>query len=417
MNRSISWVKAPSGTSNTQRGDYQPEDRLVIFLIGITSFTTVSVHYVISPTLPVIAQTFDISVSRAALLVSVYALFYACFALLLGPLSDCFHRKLVISSALLAFAVMTFLCGLVRSFNWLLVFRATAGAAAATLQPATWGYLGDYFPYEKRGTVVASVMQAGSLGLIVGVPLGGLVTQFLGWRWIFLFAALMAAVVAGLIIARLPVFSTGACAGQHKCHRRNGFLPVIRETLRSLIAHTATRSALLVSFLIFFGFFGLYTYAGAFLKHQFGLDSAAIGFVTLTVGIGYVLGSQLGGRFSDRLGPRNIILAGLIWLALVLAVLPNVNRLPFAVVGVFAMGVGYVFTYSAQVTLMFELIPQARSTMMSVNYFFTYMGMVAGSAIGGLILAWSDFRSVGLMCAASFVLAAVVAYRSVFVEL
>ena len=56
------------------------EGRLVILLLGSAFFSTVSVNYVISPVLPAIGQTFDISVSRAALLVSTYALFYACFA-------------------------------------------------------------------------------------------------------------------------------------------------------------------------------------------------------------------------------------------------------------------------------------------------------------------------------------------------
>lgn len=387
------------------------EGRLVILLLGSAFFATVSVNYVISPILPAIGQTFDISVSRAALLVSTYALFYACFALLLGPISDYMERKVIMSLALLGFAVMTFLCGTARSFNQLLVFRAASGMAAATLQPATWAYLADYFPCEKRGTSIAWVMQAGSLALIMGLPLGGLIAQFLGWRWIFFLAALMGAVIAVIIVARLPSFGTHTGAGSH---RHEGLLSTIRETYKSLIVHRATRSALLVSFLIWFGFFGQYTYVGALLEHQFGLDSVRIGLVTLAVGVGYILGGQLGGRLSDRIGRKKVILAGLGWLTLVLILLPNVNCLPFAAVGIFAMGFGFFFTYSTQVALISELIPRARGTAMSINYFFTYIGMTAGSAIGGLILAWSDFPFVGLMSAVSCVLAAVVVQSFVF---
>jgi predicted MFS family arabinose efflux permease len=78
------------------------------------------------------------------------------------------------------------------------------------------------------------------------------------------------------------------------------------------------------------------------------------------------------------------------------------------------MGFAYFFAYSAQVTMITELIPQARSTTMSANYFVTYMGMTLGSAVAGQVLARSDYPFVGLLSAVSCLLAAVVAERFVF---
>jgi predicted MFS family arabinose efflux permease len=383
----------------------QAEEWLVIFLVGCAFFATVSVNYVISPVLPTIAQAFDVSVSKAALLVSTYALFYACFAVLLGPTSDYIERKLMMTCSLSAFAVMTFLCGVARDFNWLLISRAGAGIAAAALQPATWAYLADYFPYERRGTATAWVMQAGSLALILGVPLGGLISQFLSWRWVFVLAALMAIVVAVTIVLKLPSLTADTKAGPN-WHK--GLLSAVGETFGSLISRRSSRAALLVSFLIWFGFFGQYTYVGALLRDRFGLDSARIGFATLAVGVGYILGGQLGGRLTDRIGPKKVILCGLGWLTLSLALLPNVSQPMLAVLAIFGMGFGFFFAYSAQITLITELIPRARSTMMSVNYFCTYIGLTAGSATGSLILVWSGFPGVGLMSAASCVLASIV---------
>lgn len=387
----------------------QARNGLVILLLAGVLFSIVSVHYVIPPVLPAIARTFDVSISRAAFLVSIYALSYACFSLLLGPSVDRFERKVIMCSALLAFAATTFLCGIAQDFQWLLIFRAAAGLAAAILQSTTWAYLVDYFPHDKRGTAAAWTLQAGALALIMGVPLGGLITQFLSWRWIFFLAALLGSAIAVAIGAKLPSCGTHTRAELHNC---KGPLSTKRPTLGSLIARGPARSALLVCFLTWFGFYGLYTYLGAFLRQQFGLNSAQTGFMTLSVGLGYTLGSQLGGRLSDRLGRRRVILAGLGWLALVLAIVPNVRHLPFAIAGIFAMGCGFFFIHSAQVPLISELIPRARATAMSMNYFFAHVGMMAGSASGGLVLAWSGLPSVGLMSAVACVLAAVVAQRA-----
>jgi predicted MFS family arabinose efflux permease len=400
--------------THSRQGSAKFVDWIVILLLGSAFFAAVSVNYVISPVLPAIARHFEITVSRAGILVSVYSLTYAISALLFGPLSDQLGRKRMMYTALLLFAVMTFLCGVVQEFVWLALFRALAGVAAAMLQPATWGYLGDYFAYEKRGTAAAWVMQAGSIAVILGIPLGGLIAFYLDWHGIFLVASVLAVVIAVLVIVLLPSLNP-----EEKVDFRQlalALFPAMRSTFRALASSKIIRSALLVSFLIWFGFQGFYTYVGAFLDEQFGLDTARISFVTLTLGVGYILGGQAGGRLSDRLGRKAVVLSGLGFLAMVLAILPRLDDLPWVILGIFAMGFGFFFTYSAQVTLMTEVFPAARSTTMAVNYFFTYIGLMAGSAMGGLILIRSDFSWLGVMAASACVLAGIVAYRIVFAE-
>lgn len=382
----------------------------MIFLLAAAFFVSVSVNYVIAPVLPAIARGFDMEIGEAGSLVAVYSLFYACFALILGPVSDYFGRKLMIVAALLGFSLMTLLCGIVQSYPGLLLFRALAGIAAATMQPATWSYLGDYFAYERRGTAAAWVMQAGSLALVVGVPIGSLSAQLLGWRWVFVLAALLGLAVAALVTLSLPALSS-----QHKTsHPGIMYLfRFVRLSFSSLIRQRQARFVLSVSFLTWFAFFALYTYIGAYFMERFRLTTAETGFMTLAVGIGYILGGQAGGRLSDRIGRRAVIRFGLGALGGVLFCVPTIRSLPLSVISMLAMGFTFFFTYTAQVTLVTELLPEGRSTMMSANYFCTYIGVTAGSASGGFLIAHLGFGAVGIMSALACLSAVLVSSRYV----
>ncbi|PGD40780.1 hypothetical protein COM36_33315, partial [Bacillus toyonensis] len=71
-------------------------------------------------------------------MVSSYALGYAIFALIAGPISDGLNRKKVMIYGMIAFSVSTFLCGLAPNFWTMVIFRFIAGVSAAFVTPQVW---------------------------------------------------------------------------------------------------------------------------------------------------------------------------------------------------------------------------------------------------------------------------------------
>ena len=373
-------------------------DNAVIPLLGAAFGSVVTLNYAIPAILPAIADDFGIGIEAAGSVVSIYGLWYALCALLLGPASDHFGRKRVMVVSLAAVGIACLLCGQSFSFPFLLLARSLGGLVAAILQPATWAYVGDYFPRSRRGSGSAWVVNAASLSMIVGLLGAGLLTEHLSWRWVFNGTAVVAFVTCLSVLARLPRIGPSRTQPWKEFSARR-FVSTVGQDLGGLMRETRARSALLVSFTIWFAYFGVYTYWGAFLNQQFGLGSGRIGFVTVTVAVGYIIGSQLGGRLSDRIGRGKVIRAGLVVLGGLLAFLPWIGTLTVAVVGTLVLAAGFHFTYSAQLALASELVPKARSTAMSINYFFTYLGMMSGSAVAGLVLGQFGYRAVGLTSA------------------
>jgi len=70
--------------------------------------------------------------------VAAYALGYAVFAFIAGPISDRFDRKCIMVIGLIAFATSTFLCGIARNFTTMIIFRFLAGVSASFVTPQVW---------------------------------------------------------------------------------------------------------------------------------------------------------------------------------------------------------------------------------------------------------------------------------------
>lgn len=99
-----------------------------MFIIGTDSF-------LIAPLLPTLQAEFDVATNISGWMVGAYALGYAVFAVIAGPLSDGWDRKKVLVYGMLGFAVTTALCGLATGFWSMFAFRFLAGVSAAFCGP------------------------------------------------------------------------------------------------------------------------------------------------------------------------------------------------------------------------------------------------------------------------------------------
>ena len=108
------------------------------WLSFFTMFAIGTDTFLVAPLLPLLQRELDVPLSRAGWLVSAYALGYALFALVAGPVSDRHDRRRVILSGLAAFAVLTCACGLVWSFWSMVAARFLAGVSAAFVSSQIW---------------------------------------------------------------------------------------------------------------------------------------------------------------------------------------------------------------------------------------------------------------------------------------
>ncbi|KAK5013550.1 major facilitator superfamily domain-containing protein [Cryomyces antarcticus] len=146
------------------------------------------------------------ALNNTSWIATAYFLTLTSFQPLYGKLSDIFTRKSCLLFAYLVFGLGCLFCGLARNMNELIAARAFAGIGGGGMTTVVSILLSDTVPLRERGKWQGYVNIIYATGAGVGAPLGGILADYIGWRWAFLFQAplCLVAFLAVSLILKLP---------------------------------------------------------------------------------------------------------------------------------------------------------------------------------------------------------------------
>ncbi|MBM3201255.1 MAG: MFS transporter [Chlamydiae bacterium] len=136
--------------------------------------------------LPTIQKSFGISPLALRWIVDIYFLCNASFVIAGGRVADLFGHRFLFCTGMLLFAFASAIGGISQNLYHLLAARALQGIGAAFMGPASMAVLIDVFPLKERGKVLGVSVSISSIFLALGPFIGGLLTEMISWRWIFL---------------------------------------------------------------------------------------------------------------------------------------------------------------------------------------------------------------------------------------
>ncbi|NUR78779.1 MAG: DHA2 family efflux MFS transporter permease subunit [Thermoleophilia bacterium] len=155
-------------------------------LIVTAQFMVILDVAIVNVALPSIKRDLGFSQSSLQWVVSAYAIFFGGALLLGGRLADLLGRRRLFIGGLLLFAASSLLCGIAWSEGSLIVFRAVQGLGGALLAPAALSLLVTTFLEGRDRNLALGIYGAASgSGAAAGVLLGGVLTSYLNWSWIF----------------------------------------------------------------------------------------------------------------------------------------------------------------------------------------------------------------------------------------
>lgn len=179
---------------------------LALAVLAAAQFMVVLDATIVNVALPAIKESLNFRAdSDLQWVVTAYALAFGGFLLLGGRLADLFGRRRMFMAGIVVFAVASLAAGLAQDPTQLIVFRALQGIGGALLSPAALSLVLTIFkegPERNKALGVWSMVAAG--GGAVGLLLGGVLTQYVDWRWVFFINMPIAAIVMFAALRQVP---------------------------------------------------------------------------------------------------------------------------------------------------------------------------------------------------------------------
>lgn len=399
MTPNLTSCKRPSSQGGLLRG----EDSTGLMACG-AGLSVASLYY-IQPMLPLVSSEMGLDLRAAGLLPAVTQLGYMLGLFLLVPLGDSTDRRRIVLAKLSVLSLSLVLAAMAPDSASLMAACFAIGlcaTAAQDLVPMAAALATD----ENRGRLLGRVMTGLLLGILLSRVVSGVVAQALAWRWTFWAAALAVALLVGTLWQRLPPPAPSA---------RLPYMRLMRSLRQLWLDHPTLRLAAWAQCVMSIGFGAFWSTLAQHLHGTFHLGAASAGAFGL-VGIAGALAAPVVGRCIDRRGARTVLRGAgalaMVSFALMLLLPQGAPPAQLALLVLCATGLdlGGQSALMAHQSIVQGLDDTARSRLNSVLYCCMYAGIVAGSALGAVVLARCGWQ--GLVMFALAALAAGLGLRA-----
>ena len=274
---------------------------MIALLIAMATLNPISVNMIV-PALTAMADGLGTDFATVQLTLSCYLFATAIAQLIHGPLSDKFGRRPVLLWGVLIYVGASVLC-LVATSVWAVILgRILQGVGAAAGFALCRAIVRDLYERERAASMLGYITMGFSTAPMVAPLIGGLLSDHLGWRLIFLFMAVVSLVMLIFLWLALPETRKPMPEGQERVGFFQGFAVLAR--IPAFWAY-ALNTGLMAG--IFFAFLGGAPFVA--MTH-FGMSGTAYGIYFAMSPIAFFLGNFLTGRLTMRLGTGSMMRAG-----------------------------------------------------------------------------------------------------------
>jgi DHA1 family inner membrane transport protein len=346
---------------------------LALATLMLGAFVVGTAELVVVGVLPLVADDMHVSISTTGQVVTAYALGISLGGPILNALTTRLDRRFLAWLCLACYIGGNALAVAATGFGMMIAARFVTGSIHGLFIGVASVVAAGVVPPERKGRAMSMVFGGIAVATVVGIPLGTLVGQTVGWRATFAAIIVLGAVALLATLAFVPPVE-GSGAGGIATQARCAFAPRVLAMLA-------------VGVLLMAGQFAVFTYLTPFLEQVTGIPGGWVSAFLLAFGVASALGTFVGGPAADR-STTTTLWVGNALVIVMLAALYFASSTPILV----------ALVLTAWGLLMFAILPSLQLRVISLagaggNLAATLSasaanaGIAAGAAVGGWVVA------------------------------
>ncbi|MEU6925891.1 Cmx/CmrA family chloramphenicol efflux MFS transporter [Streptomyces sp. NPDC046631] len=346
---------------------------LAVYILGLSVFALGTSEFMLSGLLPPIADDMNVSIPRAGLLISAFAIGMVIGAPLLAVATLRLPRRTTLISLISVFGLGQVAGALAPTYEVLFASRVVSAFACAGFWAVGAAVAIAMVPVNSRARAMAVMIGGLSIANVLGVPLGAFLGENFGWRsafWAVGAASAVALVGVTTLIPRIP-------------------LPEQKPRLKQEMSIYRDRQvwlSIVVTALAAGGVFCAFSYLAPLLTDVAGLDSGWVPTVLALFGIGALVGTTIGGRVADA-HLFGVLMSGIAASTVFLAALALFASNQMAAVGLsFLLGLSAFYTAPALNARMFNVAGAAPTLAGATTTAAFNLGNTGGPWLGGTVI-------------------------------
>ena len=352
-----------------------------VIVMAISAFIFNTTEFVPIALLSDIGHSFAMPVETVGHMITIYAWIVAILSLPAMLATAHIERRKLLIGLFVIFIGGHAVSVMAQSFAMLLVGRALIALAHAVFWSITASLVVRVAPKDRQTKALGLLSMGSALATVLGLPLGRMIGQWLGWRMTFGtigVAALLAMIMVWWILPKLPSKDVGSAASLPSIFNNTPLLTVYTLTVLCVTAH-----------------FTAYSYIEPYMLtiSQFSQQFATV--ILLSFGVAGLLASWLFGHFYDRF-PRAFLIsamATLLFSLLASTWLPHVPILWLVLAMLWGLAITAI-SLAFQLRVL-QLAPNATDVAMSIFSGIYNVGIGGGAFVGGLVIASLGLAMVG----------------------
>ncbi|WP_158881502.1 MFS transporter [Amycolatopsis anabasis] len=354
----------------------EPRGLTSTLVLGLGTFAVGTDAFVVAGFLPDMATELHVTTAAAGQSVTVFAVAYAVLAPIVATLTARLPRRTLLVGALLLLGLANLGSALSPGLPVLIVTRVLAAGGAAAFTPTAGAVSAALVRPELRARALAVVIGGLTIATALGVPLGDLASHWTSWRMALGLVAALCLLVAGGVFAIMPALPGGPRVR-------------LRERL-AVLRHPGVLAVLPLTVLGMGASYTVYAYSVPAL-HAVGIPESASVLLLFLYGLGAVLGNFGSGYATDRWTPVRVLTVGYAGMTVALGLLGWIAAAGaspgFAVGALVLLWGATTWTQSApQQHRLIAAAPREAPLVVALNASAIYLGIGAGTALGGLVL-------------------------------